>query len=64
MEDVNIEAMDIDTRVDSHNITCVASVSFDNQRKQFKYSGDHEKVFGKDQAAAMQVKQGGAVSAA
>ena len=28
------------------------------------YSGDHEKVFGKDQAAAKQAKQGNAVGAA
>ena len=64
MEDVDIDAMEIDTSVNSHNIECVASVSFDNQRKQFKYTGDHAKVFGKDQAAAMQAKQGGAVGAA
>ena len=29
MENIDIDAMEIDTSVNSHNIECVASVSFD-----------------------------------
>ena len=35
MEDFDIEALDIDT---SHQIKCVASVSFDRQKNEFKFS--------------------------
>ena len=45
-----IEA-DID---DGHTIGLVASVSFDRQKRQFKYEGDHEQVFGKEKLAEMQ----------
>ena len=46
MEAIDIDELDIDTSVNSHNIQCVASVSFDRQKKQFKYTGDHAQVFG------------------
>ena len=47
MEDV--DKLDIEPDVkNSHNIVCVASVSFDRQKRQFKYTGDHASVFGKE----------------
>ena len=56
MEDVDIDKMEIDTNTDSHSIQCVASVSYDRQKKQFKYAGDHAQVFGAEKAAEMQAK--------
>lgn len=50
MQDFDMDAQDIDTSVNSHNIQMVASVSFDRQKRQFKYDGNHEEVFGKDVA--------------
>ena len=64
MEDVDIDKMDIETNTDSHSIQCVASVSYDRQKKQFKYAGDHAQVFGKEKAEEMQAKQGKAIGAA
>lgn len=53
MDDIDVDKMDIDTAVNSHTIECVASVSFDRQKKQFKYTGDHAGVFGQETAQAM-----------
>ena len=50
MKDFDVDDLDIDTDANSHNIVCVASVSFDRQKRQFKYDGNHEEVFGKEAA--------------
>ena len=60
MEDIDVDSMEIDTNTSSHSIKMVASVSFDRQKRQFKYAGDHEGVFGKEVANQMKAKQGGA----
>lgn len=62
MKTFDVDLEDIDTSVNSHNIKMVASVSFDRQKRQFKYDGNHEEVFGKDVADQMKAKQGGASS--
>ena len=46
MEDIDVDKMEIDTSVNSHSIQMVASVSFDRQKGQFRYAGDHAQVFG------------------
>ena len=46
MDANNLDGLDIDTSVNSHIIECVATVSFDRQRRQFRYTGDQAGVFG------------------
>ena len=55
MNDFNDDDYEIDT---SSTIKLVASVSFDRQKRQFKYSDGLDLVFGKEQADLMKMKQG------
>jgi len=54
MEDFDIDSLEIDP---TNNIVCVASVSFDRQRNEFKFSEGFKQQFGANSDAMMQ-KQG------
>ena len=60
MVDFDIDALEIDM---SHNIKCVASVSYDRQKNEFKFSDGCQQEFG-DNLAGMMQKQGKTVSRA
>ena len=50
MDDFNVDDLEVDNDPSSHTIVCIASVSYDRQKAAFKYSGDHEGVFGQETA--------------
>ena len=55
MDNFNLSSVEVES---THTIKMVASVSFDRNRKQFKYEGALASVFGKKRAEEMQARQG------
>ena len=60
MVNFDVDALDIDM---SHQIKCVASVSYDRQKNEFKFSDGCKQEFGTSLAGMMQ-RQGRTVSRA
>ena len=60
MTDFDVDTLDIDM---SHGIKCVASVSYDRMKNEFKFSDGCQQEFG-DNLAGMMQKQGRTVSRA